>query len=66
MTEEIEAEQILEIHPDSRYALLLPPDWDDAQTMQAGEVLDEWWHGKNGQTPILILPGNMQLKLIKE
>ncbi len=61
----IDAEQILEIHPDSRYVLMLPERLDEDALIRASEIVGDWWNGRDGQTPILVLPGDVRLKLVE-
>ncbi|KKN56387.1 hypothetical protein LCGC14_0572980 [marine sediment metagenome] len=63
---EIKAEQILEIHPDSRYVLVLAEeDYDDDILIMAGDIISDWWHGREEQTPILLLPAGTKLRLVR-
>jgi hypothetical protein len=64
--DKIKAEQILEIHPGSRYVLVLPEeDYNDDILIAAGDIISDWWHGREEQTPILLLPAGTELRLVR-
>ena len=67
MTSTIKVTRVLEIHPESRHVLVLPEEgYDEDVLNHVGDVISDWWHGRDEQNPILILPPDMRLELVRK
>ena len=52
----LEAEQVVEIHPDAKYALILPRGAAEDDARKIVRQLSEWWDGEI-ESPIIVIAG---------
>jgi len=60
---DIPVEQVVEIHPDAKYLLIVPDDLEDEQLEYMDEALSDWWES---DTPILIITDALKLVRVDE
>lgn len=60
---DIPIEQVIEIHSDAKYLLIVPDDLEDEQLEYMDEALSEWWESDN---PILIITDAIKLVRVDE